>query len=155
MPNIYRIETHPGTRGDYYSDHHGYIYDVTKNGVIIHTHLRYEEARAHVLAVIEDEDRYQRAWKGQVSYDCPGKVEKNPGDVYQIQRRDGYKTDNGSYLCDVTKNGITFLTGVRYSEASAHVLLVIQDHDRYQEVTDGKIECDLSGMHEKSRTPPG
>jgi hypothetical protein len=148
MPNVYRIETYPNER---YRDDGGYYYDVTKNGVPILTHVRYDEARTHVLTLIEDEDRYQEMWKGRVDYDCPGKVEKNPGDVYRVETRTGYRTEDGSTLQDVTKNGQAILTGVLYDRAFAHVLALIEDNDRYQEVCDGKVRSDESGMHMKRK----
>jgi hypothetical protein len=52
-------------------------------------------------------------------------------------------------LLDATKNGKPLVTGGRYSATYRFVLSMIADDDRYQEVEDGEVTCDLSGAQLK------
>jgi hypothetical protein len=144
MADVYRIETYPE-----YEDNDGSFYNVTKNGEVLLTRVRHDQARAHVLTLIGDEDRYLKLWNGKVYCDSTGRIEKNPGNIYRVETRTGYRNERSEVLFDVTKNGQTILTGVLYLQARAHVLALLEDNDRYQEAENGKVRFDHSGMAEK------
>ncbi len=65
-------------------------------------------------------------------------------DVYKLETRVGHRNETG-YLYEVTRNGVPILSDVNYVVAYNHVVGVIADDDRYQEVSAGFTRCDLSG----------
>jgi hypothetical protein len=70
------------------------------------------------------------------------------GNVYRLETTEGYGDMIGPFY-DVTKNGENLLIGVHYPEAFALVASLIEDDDRYQEVFDGRLNCDTSGERVK------
>lgn len=74
-------------------------------------------------------------------------------DVYRLERTEAYRDETGRPFYDVTKNGVTLLARVYYSAAFALVVSLVADDDRFQEVTDGRIDCDVSGKDVKRSKP--
>jgi hypothetical protein len=66
------------------------------------------------------------------------------GNVYRLETNTGYGDEKGPFY-DVIMNGVFLLTRLRYPEASAQVAARIEDDDRYQEVLNGDIYCNISG----------
>jgi hypothetical protein len=68
--------------------------------------------------------------------------------LYRLERAEDYRDEDGPFY-DVTKNGERISTRVRFSEAFGQVVSRIEDGDRFQEVTDGRIDCEMSGASVK------
>jgi hypothetical protein len=72
MGIVYRLER----TKDYRDEDGSPFYDVTMNGVVLLTRVRFDVASAQVAARIEDDDRYQEVFDGNINCDESGEVMK-------------------------------------------------------------------------------
>ena len=66
--------------------------------------------------------------------------------TYKLETFESYQDANHTVLYDVDVDSKALLTGVPYSYAYNTVLGVINDEDSYQEVCEGEMYCNITGL---------